>query len=153
MSLKDSAEVAGIVAIVISLIVLIVEVRQNTIAIRSNVVQSITEQSHNHQQIWLSTPELRLALKVAVEGTPTSDQQALADVFYAMQIQTNLNRFEQMQIGMVDKNFVLANGANARMYRRKNFKEFWNRQKELYPTGFQQFMEDVVMAPIAYDVD
>jgi len=79
-SSKDLYEKIGIVAIVVSLAIVAYEVRQNTNAIRSTVIQSISQQSFDAVALSIENKDVRDALYASASGSATPEQKRLVDI-------------------------------------------------------------------------
>ncbi len=112
-SLEDVFEAAGVIA---TLAFVAIEIRLNTSAVRSSVIQSMTEQTQKTQAIFLSNIDLRTAFRARIDGTHNADQRIQINVFYQMALHISINRFEHMKNGTIERNFVRSIGANIVFY-------------------------------------
>ena len=146
-SSKDLYEKIGIIAIVVSLAVVAYEVRQNTNAIRSTVVQSISQQSFDAVALSIDNTDVRDALYASASGNATPEQKRLVDLVYAALLRIQLNRYLQSEIGVIDRDTVLKIGGSGggSIYQRSDFLDFWERTKNEYDTDFQAYMTKFVL--------
>ena len=140
--LKDILEVIGILSIVVTLIFVLFEIRQNTNAIRSTVIHSVSEQSMDVLRLLIENPELRESRRAIKEGQSTADQRSQVDYLYGLLIRLQQNRYLQSGLSVVDKDVMLLLGGQAPVYRTSDFRSYWNEVKGNHPTGFRDFMEE-----------
>ena len=143
---KDIYEFIGMAAIVLSLVFVIYEVRQNTAAVRSSVIQSVSDQSIHAITIGIENPELLIALDAAIEGTADDQQLRQINTYYALLLRVQKNRFLQAEIGAIDLEVVLRIGAKSTVYDTVAFRRYWDTVKSNQPEDFRQFMEDEVFS-------
>ena len=143
---KDTIEAVGVVAIVAGLVFVALEIRQNTNAVRSSVIQSISDQSINALQVAVEDESLRQSQSAIVNGTANEDQMRQARRYYAMLVRIQQNRFMQSQIGTIDKDTALALGGRAAIYRRPEFHQYWNGVRESHPVEFRDFSDKELLA-------
>lgn len=146
-SSKDLYEKIGIVAIVVSLAIVAYEVRQNTNAIRSTVVHSISQQSFDAVALSIENKDVRDALYASASGNATPEQKRLVDLAYTALLRIQLNRYLQSDIGVIDRDTVLRIGGSGggSIYQRSDFREFWERKKSDYNAEFQAYMAEFVL--------
>ena len=144
---KDLLEIVGVISIVASLIFVATEIRQNTSAAHSSVIQSLTDQSIVMTAMAIEDESLRGALRAARAGTATADQRSQANLFYALGLRVSQNRFMQMKLGIATEETILATGVDSRMYLSEDFKQWWAiRRNWRMSDDFVEFMENVIMA-------
>lgn len=144
---KELLEVIGIISIVASLIFVALEIRQNTNAAHSAVVQSLTDQSIVMSVLAAEDEPLRQALRAARAGTETSDQRAQVNIFYGLGLRVTQNRYMQMKQGVASMDTILATGADSPMYLSEDFKRWWEADRQRFMSDdFIDFMENVMMA-------
>jgi hypothetical protein len=80
------AEIVGSIAVVVTLVVLIFEVRGNTDAIRAGNRQSIAERTGNFALAVASNPELAAIQGQALGGNPVEMQQATSYMVAVLQL-------------------------------------------------------------------
>jgi hypothetical protein len=140
---KDSVEIIGAVAIVVSLVFVGLEVRQNTNAVRSTVVQEVAQQSYDAIVLLIENDKLRMA-QSAIDGAPPDEQRHLMYLYYAALIRIQLNRYMQARLGVIDADTVLTLGGSAGIYDRPSFREWWSPQREKFDPEFVAYMEERV---------
>jgi len=140
--LKDLLEVVGVLSIVVTLIFVLLEIRQNTNAIRSSVIHSVSEQSMDILRMLIENPDLRESRRAVSEGQPTADQRSQVDYLYGLLIRLQQNRYLQSGLNVVDEDVMLLLGGQAPVYRTGDFRRYWNEVKGNHPTGFREFMEE-----------
>ena len=140
--LKDLVEIAGVLSIVVTLIFVVFEIRQNTNAIRSAVIHDVSEQSMGVVRMLIENKELREARIAVNEGQVTPDQRSQVDYLYGMLIRLQQNRFLQSGLGVVDEDVMLLLGGQAPVYRTPDFRRYWDDVKRQHPIEFQSYMEE-----------
>jgi len=144
---KDMLELIGIFSIVASLVFVALEIRQNTNAAHSAVIQSLTDQSIVMSALVVEEPSLREALRAARAGTETADQRTQVNVFYGLGLRVTQNRFMQVELGVANMDTILGTGADSRMYLSDDFQQWWESNKGRFMSEeFLDFMENVMMA-------
>jgi hypothetical protein len=79
--LADLSEIVSSIAIVITLIYLVIEINQNTDAIRTQTAQSILEAGQTELAMMIDNPEI--AINVAGTNPLTREQSVTLDTFFA----------------------------------------------------------------------
>ena len=139
---RDFVEIVGVLSIVVTLIFVVFEIRQNTNAIRSTVIHEVSEQSMGVLRMLIENRELREARLAVNEGQVTPDQRSQVDYLYGMLIRLQQNRFLQSGLGVVDDDVMLLLGGQAPVYRTPDFRRYWDEVKRQHPTEFQRYMEE-----------
>jgi hypothetical protein len=62
------------------------------------------------------------------------------------------NRFQQLQLGVLDENTVFQVGGRGRGYRSPFFREYWAETEGNYPVEFQNFVKDEIL-PLSAERD
>ena len=142
-NLKDFVEIIGVVAIVVSLVFVGLEVRQNTNAVKSTVVQAVAQQSYDSIVLIIENDNLRMA-QWAVQGAPPDEQRQLLSLYYSALIRIQLNRYMQAQLGVIDLDTVLNLGGSSGIYDHRSFREWWSLRRENFDPEFIAYMENRV---------
>jgi hypothetical protein len=145
LSWKDLTETLGVLGVIGSLIFVAFQIQQNTNAVRSATIQAILDRSYDATVLSVENADLRAAHQAACEGTLTADQRKHLSYFYRALLRLQLNRFFQVQLGILDEEMALALGGRGSLYRRPIFAELWAEDKSEYSPEFQAFIERVVL--------
>jgi hypothetical protein len=140
------------IGVVVSLIFVGVQIRENTKAIRSSTITDITDQVLGLNALLITVPELRAAYSKAVQGKTTSLTPEEADAltfWYASVLRVAENRFRQGQLGTYPPE-VAASGSGAVAYRLPFFKSYWMARRHTYAPDFAAFV-DSVYVPLVQD--
>ena len=141
MNWKEGAEAMGLVAIVGSLIFVALEVQQNTAAVRSSLLQAISEQSYSATVLQIENANLHAAILADGRGDALdAEQQSLLNLFYAALIRIQQNRFLQGQLSILDEATLVELGGTGGPYVWPSFRTFWNRIESRYSPGFRAYM-------------
>jgi hypothetical protein len=144
---KNYFEAVGLVAIVVSLTFVAYEIRQNTNAVRSEIVQAVSQQSFDGVVLSINNEYLRDAQFASLAGQATERQIEDIDRLYTALMRIQLNRYMQSKIGVIDRETVLELGGRAGIYRFDSFRDYWARSREEYSAGFQEYVERYVTNP------
>jgi hypothetical protein len=143
--LKEIFEGVGLFSIVATLVFVGLEIRQNTDAFKSATILSVTQMSNDGIALVLGDGNLRAALRASDIGTPNFDQSRQVKLYYTFALNIQLNRFLQSDLGLIDRETVLALGGRATLYERPDFRRHWAVVKHRYPPAFQDYMENEVL--------
>ncbi len=143
--LKNYLELVGIGAIVVSLAFVAYEIRQNTNAVRSTIIQSVSQQSFDAVALAINNEYLREAQDAEQTGSLSPEHIRALDRLYVAIMRIQLNRYMQAKIGVIDRDLVLEVGGRGGIYRRDSFKDYWSRDKGDYSEGFQQYVNQVLI--------
>ena len=99
---KSSAEILGIVGVIASLVFVALEIRQNTDAVRSATIQGVLEQSFAANLVPVDNAGLREAIYSSPEEL-SDDQRRQLGWFYTALLRTQLNRFSQSELGVLEE--------------------------------------------------
>ena len=106
----QTIEALGILSVVGSLFFVAWEIRQNTNVARSATVQAIAEQSYDGAMRIAENTELRNAYFAGNAGTASEAQRLQLQALYAALIRIQINRFEQIKLGIIDRDLALRIG-------------------------------------------
>lgn len=126
--LKAILDTVGTIGLILGLIFVGYETRQNTGAIRGQTVHDIAEMSLSLSLMGIETTEVREANAIAVNSSPQalSDEQALLmDWWMTGALRVMENRFRQFELGTLDD--LGATGGRANIYRSYFFRDWWER--------------------------
>jgi hypothetical protein len=143
--LRDSLELVGIVAVILSLALVAYEIRQNTNAVESAVIQSLIESSVDATMVLAENGELRDSYFAAVEGEMTENQRRQMYVYIAAALRIHQNRFEQVKLGMIDLELALSLGGRGGTYRLPYFAEAWEELSPNFPPDFREYVNQNVL--------
>ena len=148
---RDWIEIIGVAAVIITLAFVALEVRQNTNAVRSAVVQGVTEQSIDVYEMLIQDNSLREAMRAVDAGTATPDQQDRIYMLFSMITRLQQNRFLQVELGVVDKETLMLLGGRGDVYRRAGYRAYWEQRRNEHSPEFRAYMEQEVMPGAARD--
>lgn len=139
---KFLGQFLGALGVILSLIFVAWEIRQNTEAVKSATIQAISEQAVAASGLLVQNEDLRTAFILALnEQALSPDQEAQVIFFYMSLMRLNINRYLQFKLGVLDKETVLYLGMRQGPYRWPHFKKFWEQEKFRWPEDFVEFME------------
>jgi len=145
MGWQQIGELLGLVGVIGSLIFVALEIRQNTDAVRSSIIQAIAQLSYDSTMASVNNAELRAARLAAQSGSMTQDQIAQLDSWYSALMRIHQNRLLQTKLGILDLEDAMQIGGRSYAYRQPYFADFWARRKENYPAEFQQYIEQIIV--------
>jgi hypothetical protein len=148
MSWKDVTEILGVLGVIGSLIFVAFQIQQNTNAVRSATIQAILDRSYDATVLAVENAELRAATQASCDGTLTADQRLQLAAYYRAILRLQMNRYLQVQLGILDEQLALTLGGRGMAYRRPIFAELWAEGKREYSPEFQAFIEREVL-PLA----
>lgn len=147
---KDVVESVGVLSIVASLIFVAFEIRQNTDAVRSSAIQDISRSSYDATVLSIENAEIREARLAACRGELDDSQRFLLRVYYAALLRIQMNRYYQMQLGILDEQTILSLSGKGGAYRNPFFAEIWPVLKVDFEEDFQTYVENEVL-PLSQD--
>jgi hypothetical protein len=93
---KFLGQLLGALGVILSLIFVAWEIRQNTEAVENATIQSISEQSFTATNLIVQNEDLRIVFNMALDGRELSeDQETLINSFYQSALRVQMNRFLQ----------------------------------------------------------
>ncbi len=117
------------------------QIQQNTRAVESSTIEAILGHSYDAVVLTVENADLRAAQVAACDGSLSVDQREQLIAYYRALLRLQLNRFFQVQLGILDEETALALGGRAAPYRRSIFAELWVETKEDYSPEFQDFVQ------------
>lgn len=144
-NLKDLIELVAALGVIVTLAFVALEIRQNTDVARSATAQAIAEQSYDAVMRLVDNNELRAAYLAGFDGELSSEQEQHLRMFYTAVIRLQLNRHEQIKLGIIDLELALNLGGRGDGYGSPYFVEFWTEIRERYPADFQEYIEKHVI--------
>ena len=138
------------VGVIIGLVFVAFEIRQNTNAMRSGTIQALSEQSFDYAMRLSEDHEfLRIQARLTEPGVTRSDlspvERRIQELKYAAGLRIIENRYRQYQLGTVDETSLNQVGGGSRgYYGGRLFQDWWaSRDQTLYFAGdFIEFFED-----------
>jgi len=127
------AQVAGGVAVVISLIYVGVQINENTVEIRATNRQQLVNRSADATQNAATSPELAGALGKAAEGLPLSPQELYQYQYFVRGMQYDVQEaYLLFKEGRLDEEYWLTRAAIFRAYMQSAAaRDAYRRDKEL----------------------
>ena len=144
---RRTAEVLGVFGVIGSLAFVAFEIRQNTDAVRSATIQSISEQSFTSLAFFVENADLRAAFVADQAGTATPDQSFQVRSYWAAQLRAQQNRFLQIKLGILDEEMasqIRGAGESGDGGRARSFANHWATMKRNYPDDFVEYLETSV---------
>jgi len=144
---KDLIEGTGMIAIIASLVLVAYEVRQNTLMMRAQTRDSLTEKQMTMTS-WISTNEFAanlIPLGARGELEPGSPESIAFDQLLTGMMREWENSLYQYEQGLFD-----ASEFNARMQAWSGFvtqpgvRSFWTRRKENFSPNFRSEIERII---------
>ncbi len=145
---RESAELVGLIAIVVSLALLGYEIRQNTLAIQATALQQHFEQHTALILARLDNPDLRASLTKGSGGLNalTNKDLGLYGPYAASIMRNHFVAYELMRMGLLPesqwKTFQAALGRSLRWS--LGNRELWKLRREEYPKEFQTMVDALV---------
>lgn len=142
--LREVVEIAGVLAVVVSLVFVGLELRQTTSAVRAASFQSMTSDAHNLNMARAGSPELNLALRLWLEDadslTVDQDNAAWAWEFTVLRHFENVHR--QAELGLlpledVDRRLELHSNFDS-----PRFAARWARARVGFSPSFVAYLDD-----------
>ena len=138
---RETAEVIGVLGVIGSLIVVAMEIRQNTNAVKSATIQAISEQSFEFNRLIIENPDLRAARFASRAGPLTEDQRMLLDMLFAAALRVRQNRYVQAELGALDAETSSEIGTGG-IFLDPAFPDYWKRNQLNYSEGFREFFDE-----------
>jgi hypothetical protein len=148
-SFKGIAELLGVLGVIASLIVVAVEIRQNTNAVRSATIQAMSQQSFDSLGFFVENSDLRTAWLADADGTLTDEQFIQIRSYWGAQVRAQQNRYLQIKLGVLDEETAMQirdAGESGTGGRARSFRRHWEDMKLNYPADFVEYMDNVVLA-------
>ena len=137
---------------VLGLIFVGLEIRQNTNAVKGATLQAIAEMSQENSMILAQDDELseayRLARTVGID-TLTPHQTEILSAYTSGAVRPMEMRFRSVDLGILDRDEILASGGGAAFYRTYWFRYWWEqRGRASQPSDFGAWLDAEVL-PLA----
>ncbi len=145
---REYFELGGFVAIVVSLVLLGFEIRQNTLAVQATALQQHFEQNTALVLAKLDNPELRASIIKGSKGLDalTDEEIGLYGPYAANVMRNHFIAFELMRSGLLPESqwrtFQAALGRSLR--RNRGYRELWNLRRDEYPEEFRKMADALV---------
>ena len=147
-NLRGYVEIGGLAVIVVSLILLAYEIRQNTLAVQATALQQHFQQHAALVQMRLDNPALQASFFNARGGLDvlTEDERRLFVSYATNIVRNHFVAFELMQSGLLPKSqwrtFEAALRRN--LIPSQGARELWEIRRGEYSGGFQDLVDDIV---------
>jgi hypothetical protein len=148
INLNETIQTIANICVVLGIVFLALEVQQNTEAVRSATVNSLSEQTYETVRLALENPDIRKAVFAARRNEDlTEDQQQIMNLVFNASLRVRQNRYLQDQFGVLDEDVSSELGSGG-IYRMGLFRDYWAVEKDRYSPGFQDYVERVLL-PLA----
>ena len=142
---RNTVELIGVVGVVVSLVFVGLEVRQNTSAVRGATYQAIADASLE-QLIWFADNEKLLQFWVrimngAVPDGFSEEEQLVIGANYVMTIRRIENIYVQVREGLVEEEAALRFRPSSDYFESPYFQEFWKGWKPQMEPSFVEYFE------------
>ncbi len=138
------AEIVSAIAIVVTLIFLIVEVRGNTDAIRAQTAQATFETSVQSFYYPEGNVALSKAEEVGLAGL-TDEERAHAEALMAALINAYNNHYYQYRHGNLDADIQEAYRSRlGRLMSRQMWRDTWRSARDLYTEPFRVYVDEII---------
>jgi hypothetical protein len=148
-SIREYAEIAGIVAVVVSLALVAFEIRQNTLAIQTSALQQHYEQHTALILARLDNAELRTAVSNGNDGLAglSNSDFSLYGPYAANMMRSHFIAFELMRTGLLpEAQWRTFQAALGRMLERsQGDRELWVLRRGEYPDEFQSLVDALIV--------
>ena len=141
-------ETLAALGVIISLSFVAYEVRQNTKAVQSQTLQSISEQATELSFIGVDNPELRSALGKGWDGDIndlTPADRSILGWYYAGVMRVTENRYRQYQLGILSEESLRQFGGHAMVFRNEFFKDWWPGVRYQFPSDFVEYVDTILL--------
>ncbi len=149
MELGAIGEFFGAIAVVVTLIYLAIQVRQNTSALKLNTTQSVTEELQDMYALLASDPDLtEVLIKASRESDLRGTERGRYSAFTSNLIRVYENAFLQRRAGVLDRaHWVGMTRMMIDYTSMAAFQQYWLDRKHWVSDDFQDYMEaDVIPA-------
>ena len=148
MGRRDAVrEVVAVGGVVLGLVFVGYETRQNTAALRSQALQTTAEMSRQHTVLGVELPELRDAWDIAItQDAPeamTPDQRRIMSFWTHGAMRIVEHRYHQLALGTLPEALTL--GGRGGHYQSRYFRDWWSGRKQGFPPGFAAWVEEEVL--------
>ena len=147
--LANLGELIGAVAVVVSLIYLAVQIRQNTRAVRSSTFQSVVDTLSTGVAEIARDPEIT---RLWITGLQNSDELSEIErgrfrLFVLMAVRKWENAFYQHGAGMLDEPQWKGIVQDIRsIVRQPGFRAWWDRVPDVVSSDFRSFIDELIEA-------
>lgn len=144
---KEAVEIVGVIAIVLSLILVAYELRQNTLTMRARINQSRTEVAVSEQQVTYNSDHIPDLVVRLDSGEPLTNQEMLRYGTYLRAFLGNQdNAYWQFRKGLRDEKIPrsIRHGVRDVIGSRNIGIALWDRPKSTYTDEFAGFVDEAI---------
>lgn len=137
--------------VILSLLFVGLEIRDNTNAVRGATIQGISDQSIIVTLAIAEIPEMRSGYSKILAGRDeelTPAEEDAVTQLYSAAMRISENRFRQLDLGVLDSPSSVGGGSV--LYRVPFFRAYWANRRSAYPDDFVDYVERVLL-PLAQD--
>jgi hypothetical protein len=145
--LGAAGEFFGGIAVILTLIYLAIQIRQNTKAVRLQTHQGLQDTLTRNYSIFMEDRSLDVIVKFANDPANLSPQENLRNTFlWRVIILAHQNLFYQVREGAIETELADGHWQFFRhIFLYPGFPELWDREKYLVSGAFQAFVESEVL--------
>jgi len=138
MSAKMIREALAALGVILSMLFVGLELRQNTLAVRATALNDLASASRDWLLAISSNPELTATMVRWVEGAELSPTETLAARSQVLALLRNTeNVFLQVQAGAVEESALISYGFGGSLpFRSPHFPPFWAQRRDIFHPDF-----------------
>jgi len=148
-SLKDFAELVGIAAIVASLILVAIELKQNTDMTRAQIIQSRAETAVELAESFYNSAYIPdIFIKAGAGGNLTPEERARYTFWIRASLRNQDNNLQQYNQGLLAEHIprAVASAAQNIIGQNEISRDYWNRNKRIFSDEFIAFVDEALSA-------
>lgn len=144
-ALREAVAGAGVI---LGLVFVGYETKQNTEALRSQTMQTTAEMSRQHTALGVESQEFRVAWDIAITRDDpealTQDQRQILSWWFSGAMRVTEHRYRQFELGTLSEAFSLGGGAG--FYQSRYFQEWWSTRSHAYAPDFATWVREELLS-------
>ena len=138
------SELVAAMGVILSLVFLALQLRQNTKAVKASAIQGLVQSLSANAQTWVENEDL-ISIAITANTNPeelTETELARLHFWFVMAIRRFEGVYFQRTLGLVDSAFVEGfERSHISIIASRSGLEWWNRAKEIFNSGFVSYVD------------
>ena len=152
LDLGQTLSILANIGVILGIVFLAYELRQNTQAVRLNAVQFQASEEAAFNRLWTDPVIARVRVAMETEGYENLSREQQLQIYGSVQsfLRIQQGLYYQLQQGGLDPNYWSGRQRQLiRLFERPEFLEVWNQEGYAYDDAFRDYIDSIVIPKIS----
>ena len=148
LDLGQTLSILANIGVILGIVFLAYELRQNTQAVRLNAVQFQASEEAAFNRLWTDPVIARVRVAMETEGYENLSREQQLQIYGSVQsfLRIQQGLYYQLQQGGLDPNYWSGRQRQLiRLFERPEFRDVWNQEGYAYDDAFRDYIDSIVV--------